>query len=96
MLITMFGKQYDVELIEAKYGDGSIALEVIDSQDGEPFGRLTVCVPDTRLNENEVLVKTWSENQEWASQFLKYGFEDTGRRVKTGYVEAQVWKRTPQ
>ena len=95
MLITMFGKQYDVELDEAKYGDGSTAIQVMDS-DGEPFGRLTVCVPGTQLSENEVLVKTWSENSEWAPQMLVYGFEDTGRRVKTGYVEAQVWKRTPR
>lgn len=94
MKITLFGNSYDVKLVEGKYGDGSTAIQAIDPEG--PFGTLTVCVPGTRLLENEILVKTWSENSEWAPQLLQYGFEDTGRRVKTGYVEAQVWKRTPK
>lgn len=91
MLIEMFGKKYDVELEEQKYMDGSTAITAIEDS-GEPFGVMTVCVPGTQLNENEILVKTWSENV-WVSQLLGKGFTDTGRRVKTGYVEAQVWKR---
>lgn len=51
VLITLFGKRYHVDLVEAKYGDGSTALEVIDSEDGSPFGRLTVCVPGTQLKK---------------------------------------------
>jgi hypothetical protein len=61
--------------------------------DGEPFGVLTVNLPDQNLGEREIFVKTWSENEEFSKQVMKTGlFIDTGRRVSTGFVEAQVWK----
>lgn len=74
------------------YMDGSYAIRAI-CDDGSLFGVLTVCVPGSNLNPGEVLVKTWSENEPWAHIALSHGdLVDTGRRVKTGYVEAQVWK----
>lgn len=60
---------------------------------GEPLGILTVNVVDHFPAPGEVYVKTWSENSEWAPSLLTTGlFEDTGRRIHTGFVEAQVWK----
>jgi hypothetical protein len=46
-------------------------------------------------NDNEILVKTWSENKSWTRDILTHGpFEDTGRRVPTGFVHAEVWRYT--
>ena len=73
--------------------DGSRAIQAIEFEDGSPFARLTVCVKGSTLAEGEILVKTWSENEPSAQACLKSGlFIDTGKRVPTGYVEAQVWK----
>lgn len=92
--VTLMGKSYNVALYDkGVYRDGSLAIEARETGDLTPFGVLTVYVEGTELNRNEILVKTWSENEEWTKGILDCGlFEDTGRRVKTGYVEAQVWK----
>ena len=60
---------------------------------GEPFAVLTCCIPGVELEENEILVKTWSENEAVAKAALDSGlFEDTGKRISTGFVSAQVWR----
>lgn len=77
---------------EGVYRDRSVALRVYDSN-GEPWATLTVCIPGTQLAKDEVLVKTWAENEPMREHLLATGdFEDTGRRVPTGHVEAEVWR----
>lgn len=85
---------YDREFVILRVGyyeDRSIALNVETAT--EPVGKLTVCLPGSRLGSREVLVKTWSENQNLARAALGSKiFEDTGKRIATGYTEAQVWR----
>lgn len=67
----------------------------VESVIGETIGHLTVCLgEDKELARDEIYVKTWSENKQMAEDVLKRTdyFEDTGRRVPTGFVEASVWK----
>jgi hypothetical protein len=48
-----------------------------------------VCAPD------EIVVKTWSENERCSKALLAMNpplFEDTGKRYPTGFVQAQVWR----
>lgn len=55
--------------------------------------RLTVNLPGYHLGDGEFFVKTWSENELIIDDIRKSGlFENTGRRVKTGFVEAEVWR----
>jgi hypothetical protein len=43
--------------------------------------------------EDEFCVKTWSENEVLVAPMLATGlFEDTCRRVPSGYVVAPVWR----
>jgi hypothetical protein len=73
------------------YEDRSVALAI--EFDVETAGKLTVSVPGTKLGYREVLVKTRSENQGLAAAALASGiFEDTGRRISAGSVDAQVWR----
>jgi hypothetical protein len=54
---------------------------------------LTVNIPEADLEPGEILVKTWSENESLAAAALASGhFRDTGKRVKTGWCEAEVWE----
>src|SRR5688500_15365230 len=80
-------------VIEAgEYGDGTVALQVIDT-DGSYWSALSVCIPGTPLADNERLIKTWSENESLREPLLATGaFRDTGKRVRTGYVEAEIWE----
>lgn len=72
---------------------GAICLELVMKEDAEPFCTLTCNIPGTILRDWEILVKTWSENRETAEEMLKSGFfKDTGRRVSTGFVQAQIWE----
>jgi hypothetical protein len=80
-------------LVVRNYSNQRTAISLIDSHDGSAIGTLTVNLPDEPLNEGEFFVKTWSENSGIAQDCLNSGlFINTGRIVKTGWVEAQVWK----
>jgi hypothetical protein len=75
-----------------RYSNGRIAIE-LEEKDGTPFATLTCNLPTMELNGNEVFIKTWSDNEEVAKAALASGrFKDTGKRVSTGFVLAQVWE----
>lgn len=62
----------------------------------EPFLDLTTnfeCA-EVYLCNNEIMVKTWGENEEYISSFLNSEyFEDTGRRVIVSpWCSASIWK----
>lgn len=87
--LTLAGEE--MFIIERTYMGGAPALQVM-SLDG-PFMTITVNVEGYMPPEGHVLVKTWSENEPYREELLKSGlFEDTGQRVPTGFVQAEVWK----
>ena len=54
---------------------------------------LTTNLVNDSLEPGEFFVKTWSENEELAPACMASGhFIDTGKRVPTGWCEAQVWR----
>lgn len=74
--------------------DNSPAVELYD-EDGMPYATFSVCIPGSQLQPGEVLVKTWSENEDLREPMLATGlFEDTGRRVSSDFVTAEVWRFT--
>ena len=58
---------------------------------GEPYATITVNMPEIPLENEEFIVKTWSENEP-ITNFLRNSefFVDTGKRV--GFQRAEVWK----
>lgn len=92
--ITVFDEI--VTLKEAKYSNGRLAItSTVEDKDGfvEPFGTLTTNVIDAILGKNEIIIKDWSENVEFAEACFATGlFENTGRTISTGHVEAPVWR----
>jgi hypothetical protein len=84
----------ELELQKAKYGNGRLAIQLIDVPSGEPYATLTVNLPDAGLDDGEFFVKTWSENWNVANALMNQTdlFVDTFASVPTGFVEAQVWK----
>jgi hypothetical protein len=84
---------YQTHFHVSVYGNGRPAIRLIDAEDGSSFGVLTVNIPEAELGDWEVIVKTWSENESLAKAAIASGrFKDTGRRVPTGWAEAQVWE----
>lgn len=72
----------------------AVTLVVADGKDGcfgEDFAVLTVCDPDVFLMENEILVKTWSENSSLRELLDTKYFCDTMKRIPMGFCEAEIW-----
>lgn len=74
---------------------GAISIELVseeDPQDALVFS--TNLVPSgARLAPDEFNVKSWSENEPFVTPLLGTGlFEDTGRRVRCGFIESPIWR----
>jgi len=90
--VNSFGETHQVVARAGCYEGGRTAI-VLKGIDGSPFGKLTVNIPECPLEPDEILVKTWAENEGWAHGFLDYPFfADTGKRCPTGFVEAEIWR----
>lgn len=82
-----------VEFEVKAYGNNEPAVLVICKDDGSRYGVLSVNLPDVTLEPDEFAVKTWSENEELSKAAMDTGlFEDTGKRIPSEFVKAQVWK----
>ena len=93
--INSYGSEIEVVLVKGTYqNDNSTAIELMCNEEGywEAYSTLTVCIPGTILEDNEILVKTWSENEQLKELTKTDMFSDTGKRVKSGFVEAEIWK----
>jgi hypothetical protein len=90
--VNFYGEIHHTNIHITQYGSSRIAI-LLQEQDGEPFGTLTVNLPDEEIEDGEIIVKTWSGNEPLADAAMKSGlFSDTGKRLKTGFVEAQIWR----
>lgn len=90
--VTIFGEQLGLyETLRPGYA-GGVFLELRD--DFEPWATVTVNLPEVPLEPDEFTVKMWSENEAIRQPLLATGlFEDTGKRVPSGFVSAEVWRR---
>jgi Rieske Fe-S protein len=91
---TIKFKDYDCYLVQQKYrNSGRVALQLIDSYDGSPVAMATVNIHYIELAPGEVIVKDWSENEGMLEALVNAGIvEDTGRVVRTGFVDANICK----
>lgn len=88
-------KDFNFAFFAGQYGNGRMAIQVGDHDEQEQWGTLTVNVPHAEVGKDEIVVKTYSENAYWVPQVLEAMpdvFEDTGRRVSTGFTEVEIWK----
>lgn len=70
-----------------------VSYLLIDDKD-EQWAVITTNLPGVELERGEFTVKTWSENADLRAPLLATGvFVDTGKRVPTGFAEAEVWRR---
>jgi hypothetical protein len=75
---------------------GAIAIQIVaDDEPAEPMAtfstNLVLC--GAEVSRDEFCVKTWSENEAFVAPMLSTGlFEDTGKRVPSGYVVSPVWR----
>ena len=75
------------------YANGRLAIQ-LETFDGEPWAVLSVNLPDAPAPpKGHFYAKTWSENEVIRAAALRSGlFEDTGQRIPTGWVLAELWR----
>ena len=85
-----------LNVLVSRYPSGGqifVGLQVKES--GEPYTDLSTNLRPygAQVADDELAVKTWSENEHVIEPMLKSGlFEDTGRRVQTGFAQAHIWR----
>lgn len=81
-----------VVLTENVYGNGRRAIELIDAMNGQPVLTASVNVPEWPLEEDEVAIKTWSENAGILDVLVEAGVvREAHRSVRvSSYVTAAV------
>lgn len=96
--IDLFGTKYSVKLIKESYIEGNVAIQgvILDKDTNEPvelFGTLSVNMPGYVLQEDEICIKSYSENVGFANAARKSGFfTDTAKRISSGFVEIEIWR----
>jgi hypothetical protein len=87
-----FDQTFEVTPTFSRYANGNrIAISFYD-EDG-PFAHLTTNLPDQHLNQGEIFVKDWHENEALVEALLKAGWlELTGREVQSGHVFPKVMR----
>ena len=72
-------------------GNGNDALEEMGMQPGDEYTVVTVNLPNVELQDNEICVKNYTENEGLFEQLIEQKIlRDTGRKVKTGFVSIPI------
>jgi hypothetical protein len=73
------------------------AIRIFDVEDGLPYASATVNVPNLELEEDEVVVKNYAENEGMLDFLLNENIvKDTGKTIQQGYVTLNVCKLLPE
>jgi hypothetical protein len=94
--IDSWGETTEVHPRATTYENGRLCLELwIEHDEGwmEPFAKVTTNLPDQHLNEGEIFVKDWAENEPMVAALLEAGWlVPAGREVLSGYVAPAVMR----
>lgn len=91
MKYNLNGEIFDVTLERCNYLNNTLALELVETETGEPFMMCTVNIPD--LSYGEVAIKNYSENEGVLDFLIKEGIvEPPHRFASSGYVSLPVCK----
>lgn len=95
LIFTAYDQTFTAVPEFGRYANGRLAIRLVDEEDGSPVCTLTTNLPDQHLNEGEVFVKHWAENEPIFDAMMEFGWlEDTGREVASGFVSPKVMRPT--
>lgn len=89
-------KQWDCIVQKRQYGNGRVALQLVDAEDGSPIVTATVNLPDIPAGPNQVFIKDYAENEGMLAALLAAGVvKPTGDTVRSGFVEVPTCELQP-
>lgn len=72
--ITLGNEVFSVVVWLSEYLNGGTGMDLVDAEDGSPFARISVNLPETAgLEYGEFYVKHWSENADVVAQLIEQG-----------------------
>ena len=81
---------FDVTVQIREYKHGGKAIILVD-QDGSPVATATVCVPSDKLDNDQCLVKDWSENEGMLDFLIDNNIvSEPIRTVQVGFCDAYL------
>lgn len=102
--LTAHEQSYNVTVRLSKYHNGRTAIELYDAEDGSAYATASVNIDNVLLEDNEVLIKDYSEN-EGMLDFLIHNniVTPTVNGVHSGFVwipivilnDKSAWGETP-
>jgi hypothetical protein len=97
LLFTSFGEDFILTFEVTAYANGRTAIQVLyfdeEMECNAPFAKITTNMPEVHLNEGEVLIKDWSENEPLVAHLVNIGWlTSTGREVISGFVAPAVMR----
>lgn len=88
-MIQIQFKEWTCTLSFAKYSNGRTAITLSDAEDFMPIAKATVNIPEAHLEDDEVLIKDWSENEGIYQALVKAGvISKLIETVPSGYADA--------
>lgn len=60
----------------------------------EPYTDITKNIRPNDINQDEIIVKTYEENEPLRGLLALGFFEDTGRRLEAGFAGLEIWRIT--
>lgn len=85
--INSYGNEHEVVVRLSKYTNDRIAIQLDDAEDGMPYTTATVNMPNVLLEDNEVLIKDYSENEGMLEFLIKNNIvTPTMQGVHAGHV----------
>jgi len=74
-----------------RYAGKRMRIDLVTS-DNVPYATLTTNIPEQELEDREVIIKSWAENDDICQVVKRTGlFKDTGKRVPGSFVQAEIW-----
>ena len=90
--VSPFGLRYLVFVRKEKYPNGEQRIQIYDSSDGMPYATATSQIQGD-LEEGEVAIKNWSENEGILDFLVENKFiEKPHRFVEQGFVRIPICK----
>lgn len=93
MIINLYGTNYNVEPVRSAYMvNDSLAVMLIDKDNGEDFAVITVCLTNSYTPDGHAYVDT--NNCPWVEKFIKDNDlgENTGIVGYSGYCQYPLYK----
>ena len=84
---TVKFRKWNCKPVKAFYGNGRIAIQLIDAEDGEPIATATINIPDEDIKDDEVIIKDYSENDGMLNALLEADIIEPAHRVtSSGFI----------